>query len=195
MAQQKFNITNWKAYNNALIIRGSLTFWVDEAALHAWYCEAKPCLRGLPPHYSDMAITSVLMLKRIFGLTLRALQGFGDSIVTLIKVPLNCPDDTCISKRAKSGHVPFKTATPGEIAHLVIDSSGLNVLGEGEWKVKKYGQEKRRIWRKLHLAVDTETHEVICADLSLSNVTDTEAFPGLIRQRYRKIKVASADRA
>ncbi len=142
-----------------------------------------------------MAITSVLMLKRIFGLTLRAIQGFIDSIVTLIKVALNCPDDTCISKRAKSGHVPFKTPTPGEIAHLVINSSGLNVLGEGEWKVKKYGQEKRRIWRRLHLAVDTATHEVICADLSLSNVTDIEAFPGLIRQRYRKIKVASADRA
>ncbi len=195
MAQQKFNITNWKAYNNALITRGLLTFSVDETALHAWYCEAKPSLRGRPPHYSDMAITSVLMLKRIFGLTLRALQGFVDSIVTLIKVPLNCPDDTCISKRAKSGHVPFKTPTPGEIAHLVIDSNGLNVLGEGEWKVKKHGQEKRRIWRKLHFSVDTETHEVICADLSLSNVTDTEAFLGLIRQRYRKIKVASADRA
>ncbi len=182
MAQKKFNITNWKAYNNALITRGSLTFSVDETALHAWYCEAKPSLRGRPPHYSDMAITSVLMLKRIFGLTLRALQGFVDSIVTLIKVPLNCPDNTCISKRAKSGHIPFKTPTPGEIAHLFIDSTGLNVLGEGEWMAKKYGQE------------DTETHEVICADLSLSNVTDTEAFPSLIRQRYRKIKVASADR-
>ncbi len=68
---------------------------------------------------SVMAITSVLMLKRIFGLTLLALQGFVNSIITLIKVPLNCPDDTCISKRAKSGHVPFKTPTPGKIAHLV----------------------------------------------------------------------------
>ncbi len=121
---------------NALINRGSLTFSVDETALHSWYCEAKPSLRGRPPHYSDMAITSVLMLKRIFGLILRALQRFVDSIVTLIKVPLNCPDDTCISKRAKSGHVPFKTPTPGKIAHLVIDSTGLNVLGQGEWKVK-----------------------------------------------------------
>ncbi len=80
---------------------------------------------------SVMAITSVLMLKRIFGLTLRALQGFVDSIVTLIKVPLNCPDDTCISKREKSGHVPFKTPTLGEIAHLVIDSSGLNAQRVG----------------------------------------------------------------
>ncbi len=135
------------------------------------------------------------MAKQKFNITNCALQGFVDSIFTLIKVPLNCPDDTCISKRAKSGHVPFKTPTPGEIAHLVIDSTGINVLGEGEWMVKKHGQEKQWIWRKVHLAVDTETHEVICADLSLSNVTDTEAFPGLIRQRYRKIKVASADRA
>ncbi|NIG63017.1 MAG: transposase [Serratia symbiotica] len=73
----------------------------------------------------------------------------------------------------------FKTIKRGEIKHLAI----------------KHGQEKRRIWRKLHLAVDTETHEFICADLSLSNVTDTEAFLGLIRQMYRKIKVASADGA
>ncbi|NIH16420.1 MAG: IS5/IS1182 family transposase, partial [Serratia symbiotica] len=68
---------------------------MDETALYAWYCEAKPDLHGRRQHYSDMAITSVLILKRIFGLTLRALQGFVDSIITLIKVPLNCPDDTC----------------------------------------------------------------------------------------------------
>jgi hypothetical protein len=61
--------------------------------------------------------------------------------------------------------------------------------------VKKHGQEKRRVWRKLDLAVDANTHEVICADLSLSNITDTEAFPSLIRQTQRKIKVASAEGA
>ncbi|NIH15369.1 MAG: IS5/IS1182 family transposase, partial [Serratia symbiotica] len=65
MAQQKFNITNWKDYNNAIITRGSLTFSVDKTALHSWYCEVKPSLRGRRQHYSDMAITSVLMLKRI----------------------------------------------------------------------------------------------------------------------------------
>ncbi len=60
---------------------------------------------------------------------------------------------------------------------------------------KKHGQERRRIWRKLHLAVDSKTHEIICADLSLNNVTDSEAFPGLIRQTHRKIRAASADGA
>ena len=77
----------------------------------------------------------------------------------------------------------------------MIDSTGLKVFGEGEWKVKKHGQERRRIWRKLHLAVDSKTHEIICADLSLNNVTDSEAFPGLIRQTHRKIRAASADGA
>ena len=57
----------------------------------------------------------------------------------------------------------------------MIDSTGLKVFGEGEWKVRKHGKERRRIWRKLHLAVDSNTHEVVCADLSLNNVTDSEA--------------------
>ncbi|CAI1582088.1 IS5 family transposase [Serratia fonticola] len=189
MAKQKFKITNWTAYNKALINRGSLTFWVDESAIQAWYDEPKASSRGRPQRYSALAISTVLMLKRVFRLTLRAAQGFIDSIFTLMKLPLRCPDYSCVSRRAKSVCTPFKNPTRGEIAHLVIDSTGLKVFGEGEWKVKKHGQEKRRVWRKLHLAVDAETHEVICADLSLNNVTDAEAFPG------RKIKVASADGA
>ncbi|HHV2467515.1 TPA: IS5 family transposase, partial [Escherichia coli] len=143
----------------------------------------------------DLAITTVLVIKRVFRLTLRAAQGFIDSIFTLMNVPLRCPDYTSVSKRAKSVNVSFKTFTRGEIAHLVIDSTGLKVFGEGEWKVKKHGKERRRIWRKLHLAVDSKTHEIICADLSLNNVTDSEAFPGLIRQTHRKIRAASADGA
>lgn len=99
-------------------------------------------------------------------------------------VPLSCPDYTSVSKRSRSVNVSFKTPTRGKIAHLVIDSSGLKVFIEGEWKVKKRGKERRRIWRKLHLAVDSKTHEIICADLSLNNVTDSEAFPGLIRQTH-----------
>ncbi len=88
----------------------------------------------------------------------------------------------------------FKTFTRGEIAHLVIDSTGLKVLVKASGKSKAW-RERRRIWRKLHLAVDSNTHEIICADLSLNNVTDSESFPGLIRQTHRKIRAASADGA
>ncbi len=175
VAKQKFKITNWPTYNKALINRGSITFWLDDEAIQAWYESATPSSRGRPQRYSDLAITTVLVIKRVFRLTLRAAQGFIDSIFTLMNVPLRCPDYTSVSRRAKSVNVSFKTFTRGEIAHLVIDSTGLKVFGEGEWKVKKHGKERRRIWRKLHLAVDSKTHEIICADLSLNNVTDSEA--------------------
>lgn len=147
VAKQKFKITNWPTYNKALINRGSITFWLDDEAIQAWYESATPSSRGRPQRYSDLAITTVLVIKRVFRLTLRAAQGFIDSIFTLMNVPLRCPDYTSVSKRAKSVNVSFKTFTRGEIAHLVIDSTGLKVFGEGEWKVKKHGKERRRMRR------------------------------------------------
>lgn len=135
MAKQKFKITNWPTYNKALINRGSITFWLDDEAIQAWYESATPSSRGRPQRYSDLAITTVLVIKRVFRLTLRAAQGFIDSIFSLMNVPLRCPDYSCVSRRAKSVNISFKTPTRGEIAHLVIDSTGLKVFGEGEWKV------------------------------------------------------------
>ncbi|CAM4185614.1 Putative IS903 transposase [Serratia silvae] len=87
------------------------------------------------------------MLKRVFRLTLHAAQGFIDSIFTFMKLPLRCPDHSYVSRRAKSVSIPFKTPTRGEIAHLVIDSTGLKVFGEGEWKVKKHGKENENCTR------------------------------------------------
>jgi hypothetical protein len=82
------------------------------------------------------------------------------------------------------------------IQHLAIDATGLKVYGEGEWKVKKHGTDgKRRVWRKLHLAVDTDTHEIIAAELTLSGVTDAEVLPSLLKQTRRTVKVISGDGA
>ncbi len=145
--------------------------------------------RGRPRIFSDLAISTALMVKRLFALPLRALQGFINSIFSLAKIPLKCPHYTCISRRAKTVEVAFKTDTRGPIQHLAIDATGLKVYGEGEWKVKKHGTEgKRRVWRKLHIAVDTATHEIIAAELSLSSVTDAEVLPNLLKQTRRKSK-------
>ncbi|EMB4327078.1 transposase, partial [Pluralibacter gergoviae] len=87
VAKQKYKITNWKAYNKALIHRGSVTFWLDDEAIQAWYESATPSSRGRPLRYSDLAITTVLVVKRVFRLTLRAAQGFIDSIFSLMGIP------------------------------------------------------------------------------------------------------------
>jgi hypothetical protein len=139
VAKQKFKITNWPTYNKALINRGSITFWLDDEAIQAWYESATPSSRGRPQRYSDLCHhRPVLVIKRVFRLTLRAAQGFIDSIFTLMNVPLALPGLQPVSaSAAKSVNVSFKTFTRGEIAHLVIDSTGLKVFGEGEWKVKK----------------------------------------------------------
>ncbi len=195
MSKPRYKTTNWRKYNNSLINRGSLTFWIDEEAITEWK-HPKQDRRGRPRLFSDLAITTALMVKRIFSLPLRALQGFIDSVFKLANVPLVCPHYTCISRRAKDVEVNFKASTRGTIQHLAIDATGLKVYGEGEWKVKKHGTDgKRRVWRKLHLAVDTDTHEIIAAELTLSGVTDAEVLPNLLKQTRRTIKEISGDGA
>lgn len=145
MAKQKVKITHWSAYNNALRQRGSLTVWLDESAIAAWTDSAQPEGRGRPLHYTDMAICTVLMMKRVFNLSLRALQGFVDSIFKLMGLSLCCPDYSLVSRRAKTVNISIKTPTRGEISHLVIEGTGLKVFGEGEWKVRQRGADRRRV--------------------------------------------------
>ena len=195
MPKPRYKTTNWKQYNKALINRGSLTFWIDEETIKGWK-QSRQNKRGRPRRFSDLAITTALMVKRVFSMPLRTLQGFLDSVFKLAKIPLECPHYTCISRRAKDVEVSFKTKTRGVIQHLAIDATGLKVYGEGEWKIKKHGTDaKRRVWRKLHLAVDTSTHEIVAAELSLSNVTDAEVLPNLLKQTRRKIIEISGDGA
>lgn len=195
MGKAKKKITNWAEYNKALCKRGSVTFWIDDSAVDAWRCKTHHGKRGRGFQYSDTAIETALMIKGIFSLPLRALQGFIDSIFNLLDVQLTSPDYTCISKRSKTVQIKYRNKSRGAIRHIAIDSTGLKVFGEGEWKVKKHGAEKRRTWRKLHLAVDVDTHEAISAEVSLVNVGDSEVLPTLLNPLRRKIMAVSADGA
>ncbi|CAH0541932.1 IS5 family transposase ISVa2 [Vibrio marisflavi CECT 7928] len=131
MSKPRYKTTNWKQYNQALINRGSLTFWIDEKTISEWK-QSKQSKRGRPRRFSDLAITTALMVKRVFSMPLRALQGFIDSVFKLADIPLVCPHYTCISRRAKDVEVSFKTTPRGAIQHLAIDATGLKVYGEGE---------------------------------------------------------------
>lgn len=138
-------ITNWHQYNRSLINRGSLTFWVDAAAMNHWlhhYHHGKRCCNQL---YTDHTICTFLMLKGIFSLTLQATQGLLDSLFELMNVPLCAPDYSCVSKRARTVTVAYRQPAKGKISDLVIDSTDLKVFGAGEWKVRKYRAEKRRV--------------------------------------------------
>ncbi|MGI3173857.1 IS5 family transposase [Aeromonas veronii] len=178
-----------------MVQRGSLTIWMDEQVIQQWHCQSHHGRRGRGFHYSDTAIETALMVKGLFKLPLRALEGFINSLFQLMAVPLKSPDYSCISKRAKTVDINYRLPSQGPVAHLVIDATGLKVYGEGEWKIRKHGKEKRRVWRKLHLAVDPATHDVVAAEVSLENVHDAEVLPTLLNPLRRKLGRVYADGA
>ncbi len=116
MLKNRYKITDWKQYNKVLINRGSLTFWIDEEAIRKWK-QSKQSKRCRSRRFSDLTITTALIVKRVFSMPLRALQCFLDSVFKLANIPLVCPHYTRISRRAKQVEVSFKTKTRGAIQH------------------------------------------------------------------------------
>ncbi|KAF1017908.1 MAG: IS5 family transposase ISBam3 [Burkholderia gladioli] len=114
-----------------------MTIWIDKAVL-ARIPDAIPT-RGRPCLYGDALIQALLGVKTVYRLTLRALQGFTQSLRDLAFPSLSVPNYTTLCRRAKTLDVELPI-------HRVVDRTGLKVYGEGEWKVRKHGYSKRRTW-------------------------------------------------
>lgn len=193
--KQKYRIRNWSQYNRSLINRGSITVWFDEESIAKWHKSKVTKRRGRPKTYADIAIHCVLLIKVVFGLPLRSLQGFVESLVALLKLPITVPNYTTISRRQKTLKVALERYKTGESLHVVMDSTGLKVFGEGEWKVRQHGYSKRRTWRKLHLGIDEASGEIVASVLSTNDVGDSEVLPDLLQQVQDPIHQVSADGA
>jgi hypothetical protein len=170
-----------------------LTVWLDEDVLDEWYY-AGPAQRGAQPTYSDVAIECVLGLRELFHLPNRATEGLTYSLLELMGVSLDVPDHTTLSRRGKTVRLRLlKKAPKDESLHVVMDSTGMKVYGEGEWKVRQHGYSKRRTWRKLHLAVDVARQEIEAALLTEAGVHDAEAAPELLAQIEQPLASAGGD--
>src|SRR3989441_6086689 len=190
----RYRIRNWPQYNAALIERGSLTLWVEEEALKAWRYPGPP-QRGAQYVYADAAIKCVLTLRAVYHLALRATQGLAQSLLALLGVALPVPNSSTLSRRAAEVAVALGAVPRSGPLHLVVDSSGFKVYGEGEWKVRLHGWSKRRTWRKLHLAVDEATGEIVAAVASGAGVSDDAALPDLLAPVPGELGQVSADGA
>ena len=174
-----YKIKNWRAYNEALKRRGSLTIWFDPETL--W--EAKPTgKRGRQPVYSDAAIQTCLTMKVLFGMALRQTTGFVESLLQLTGLGWSVPDFSTLSRRQKflAVTIPYR-GSKGPL-HLLIDSTGIKVEGEGEWNARKHGGPKRRVWRKVHLGIDEETLEIRAVEFTSSDIGDAPMLPELLDQ-------------
>ena len=189
----QYRIRNWRQYNRALIGRGSLTLWIDTRATEAWLDQDIPERRGRRHTYTDAAILCALLLREAYHLPLRSTQGLVSSVLGLMRVRLPAPHYSTLSRRAR--RLELSLAAPKRIHHLVIDSSGLKVYGEGEWRVRTYGKAKRRTWRKLHISMDAATHQLTAALITDKDFLDRNALSGLLEQTPSRIERVCADGA
>jgi hypothetical protein len=180
--KQKYTITNWSTYNKALENRGDITFLISEEVIAKWYSD-EPLQRGAQEKYSDTCIETIMMFKTVFRLPYRQARGFTRGILKLMNLDhLDVPSFTQVNRRfRKMDILPFDIPTSGPVT-IAIDSTGVKVYGEGEWKCRKHGWSKRRTWRKLHLGVDPDTGFIHCHTTTTNSESDESQVEDLLDQ-------------
>jgi hypothetical protein len=188
-----YRVKNWSDYDKALVQRGSITFWMSDDFEKTWlYTGEKQ--RGSQFDYSDQAILVMLTVKEVFHLTNRGVEGFMRSIFQLMKINLSVPDHSTLSKRSKDLKVNLPKKTSQSL-NIVMDSTGLKIYGEGEWKVRMHGVSKRRTWRKLHVGTNPEDGEIQAVLLTENSISDDNAVETLLEQIEQTIIDFAADGA
>jgi hypothetical protein len=188
-----YRVKNWSEYDKALVRRGSITFWMSDDFEKTWmYTGEKQ--RGSQFEYSDQAILVMLTVKEVFHLTNRGVEGFVRSLFRLIKIDLPVPDHSTLSKRGKGLKVNLPKKSSQSL-NIVMDSTGLKIHGEGEWKVRQHGVSKRRTWRKLHVGANPEDGEIQAVLLTENNISDDEAVEALLEHIKQDIEKFAADGA
>ena len=188
-----YRVRNWSEYEQALVQRGSITFWLSDDIEQIWLYTGKK-QRGSQFDYSDKAIEIMLTLKEVFHLTNRGVEGFVRSLFQIIKIDFPVPDHSTLSRRGKTLKVKIPKKASGSL-NLVLDSTGLKIYGEGEWKVRKHGYSKRRTWRKLHLGADPEDGEILAVLLTENSVSDDATVKELLDQIEQELLACAADGA
>ena len=149
----KYRVTNWAPYDRALVGRGDVTLWLSPEAIATW-APVGVGTRGGQRKYSDVAIETALTLRLLFHLPLRQTEEFLHALFGMMGLDLSAPDHTTLSRRGQYLDLTLDRVSTGKRVHLIVDSTGLSILGEGEWAAAKHGGHGKRGWKKLHLGVD-----------------------------------------
>lgn len=193
--KSKYRLRNWREYNRALVQRGSLTMWITEDVVQPWHETAAEPKRGQPRTYTDTAMLTMATLQEIYHLGLRQTQGLMESIGTVLHLAVAIPDYSTLSRRRVTLEIALPRTQEKEALHLVVDSTGVKVFGEGEWKVRQHGYTRRRTWRKVHVGVDEASGEVVAAVVTTNDAHDSQVLPDLLDQVAEDLAQVSGDGA
>ncbi|OED50504.1 transposase [Rhodobacteraceae bacterium (ex Bugula neritina AB1)] len=178
-ASSRYRTTNWSNYNASLRKRGSLLVWFDRDM--TWFAE-RCGKRGRPETFSDAAIQFCLSVKVLFGLPLRQTSGMVASLLKMAGLDWPAPDFSTLCRRQKTLKVQIPYRRADGPLNLLVDSTGIKFLGDGEWQVRKHGASRRRQWRKVHLAMDTTTSDIRAVEFTPSRDGDSPVLPDLLEQ-------------
>ena len=170
-----YRVGNWAEYDRALVRRGDVTLWLTPDAIATW-AAAGVGRRSGQLQSSDLAIATALTLSLLFHVPLRQTEGVVTSIFGMLGVDLTAPDHTTLSRRGQHLARALRRARPGTSRHLIGDSTGLAIVGEGEWAAAQHGGRGRRGWRKLPLGVAGSRVIGACA---LTEPTAEDAMTGI----------------
>lgn len=181
--KKQYKVRNWREYNQALVNRGSLLFWLTEEAIRQWHEDEQTGKPGRPKSYSDTAITTALTIQQVFRLPLRQTEGLLANILERLCAPVNAPDYSTLSVRGQTLAVAIRVRpVRDEPLHIVVDSTGVKVYGEGEWKVRQHGWSKHRTWRKLHIGIDEATGDILLGGVTGNATADCQMLAPLLGQ-------------
>jgi IS5 family transposase len=191
-------VTSWAEYEAGLRRRGSLFLWIKPEARSGWVARQRKT-RGGQPLYSDLAIETTLMLGMVFGLRLRQSEGLLSSGLDMMGLDLSVPDHTILSRQARTWKLSARSNDRQPVAsgriHVLVDSTGLKIYGAGQWLEEKYWTKSRHGWRKLHLAVDADSGEILAHCLTDQEIGDASQLQPLLDQIDDEIEKFIADGA
>ncbi|MFC4157922.1 IS5 family transposase [Chitinimonas lacunae] len=188
-SKPRYRTTNWSAYNRSLQARGDVTIWFSPDL--AWHSNERPGQAGAPTRYRDQAIQIMLTLKVLFQQGLRQVRGLTCSLVRMMNLAWSVPCYSTVSRRQGKLAVQIPVRRRAEPLHLLVDSTGIKIHGEGEWKVKQHGPEYRRGWRKVHLAVNADTQEIQAVEVTDQRQADGPQVEELLSQLCPETVLAS----
>lgn len=194
MAKKAYRVRNWNNYNKSLVARGRLTFWFSKDVINDWSIKETNKAHG-NQKYSDMVILCCLTLRQLYRITLRSTEGLVQSLLDLMDLDLPTPNYSTLSRRGKQLEVDLCIKTTNQPLHVLIDSTGIQVMSEGQWKKLHYGESHHQVWRKLHVAIDADTQTILSATMTDSVCSDAVYLPKLLDDIQQPIHQVTCDAA